>query len=355
MQEKNIAPNEEIKIVPPNEVQFGAQTRRVMWIDFSKVICIYLVALGHALSYEVTNECYLRNFIYLFHLPVFFFISGYLYRIKDNEKNFLSYSLSNLNSLVIPYIFLNVLAVILMFPSLLHHDIKPLLYNFLIGHGHAPAGPAWFLLCLYWTKIQMFFIIRLDDKMQLLSALFYCILAYYFPFHLYWEIDASFMAMPIFILGNLIKKHYSDCINGHYSPFTMSSLFLISFAITVCLSVIQQKEAMFSRLFGTYAILFYVGAISGIIMIVSLCKLLENNNNRHVIRLASGSIIIMGLHGIFYRYTHGVFNKLLVEVPLDYMILFKIVICLIVLAEMYWPIIFLQKYCSQFLGGRKVA
>ena len=332
-----------------------AQEQRVAWIDYSKVICIYLVVLGHALSYEVTNECYLRNFIYLFHLPVFFFISGYLFRIKDNEKNISSYILSNINSLVIPYIFLNVLAVLLKFPSYLHHDIKPLLYNFLIGHGHAPAGPAWFLLCLFWIKIQMFFIIRLDDKIQLLSALFYCIFAYYFPYHLYWDIDASFMAMPIFILGNLINKHNSECINRHYSTFTMSSLFLISFVITVCLSVIQQKEAMFSRLFGTYVAGFYVGAIFGIIMIVSLCKLLENNNNRYVIRLASGSIIIMGLHGIFYGYTRGVFNKLFVDVPSDYMILFKIVLCLIVLAEMYWPIIFLQKYCSQFLGGRKVA
>lgn len=327
-----------------------AQKQRVAWIDFSKVICIYLVVLGHALSYSVTNECYLRNFIYLFHLPVFFFISGYLYH--STEKNFYLDLLQNIKSLVVPYIFLNAIALILKMPFYTHHDYYPAFFNFLIGHGHAPAGPAWFLLCLFWIKVQMFYIIKLKDSMQLLCAFLYCLLAYYFPWHLYWDIDSSFMAMPIFVLGYYSKRHYSEYINKHYSSFMMGAVFIITSVTTFGLSLVQQKEAMFSRLFGTSGVLFYVAAILGIIMVISICKLLEGYNNKYVTILSSGSIIIMGLHGVFYGYTLLVINKF-IAIPSEYVIFEKIFICLIVLAELYLPIIYLQRYCSLFLGGRR--
>lgn len=329
-----------------------ARNQRIVWIDFSKVICIYLVVLGHALSYSVTNECYLRNFIYLFHLPVFFFVSGYLQH--SAEKNFYAYFLTIVKSLIIPYIFLNILALFLKIPIYLylHNDFNSQLFYFLIGHGHAPAGPAWFLLCLFWIKFQMFFIIKLKDGMQLLCAFFYCLLAYYFPWHLYWDIDSSFMAMPIFIIGYQSKRHYSECINRHYSSFMMGGIFIITFVITFGFSLIQQKEAMFSRLFGTSGVLFYIAAILGIVMIISLCKLLECFNSKYIMILSSGSIIIMGLHGVFYGYTRA-FLKMLNVIPSEYDYLIKIFVCVIVLVEMYFPIILLQRYCSVFIGGRK--
>lgn len=328
--------------------------QRIRWIDFSKAICIYFVVLGHALSYYEINECRFRNFIYLFHLPVFFFISGYLFRIKEKEKTPLSYFLSNTKSLIVPYVFLNVLAIFLNFPHFLHHSSSEL-YYFIIGHGHAPAGPAWFLLCLFWIKIQMYFISRFNGNQQMIIALFYAFFAYYFPWHLYWDIDASFMAMPIFILGYIVKKSsvLSGVINKHYSALMLISLIIISFVATYYLSLIQNKEAMFSRLFGTYGALFYVGAFFGIVMIIVLCRLLEGFSNKYISTISSGSIIIMGLHGIFYRYTISIFNKLSILTKSELNIPYKVLICLIVLAEMYIPIIILQKYCSQFLGGRK--
>lgn len=283
-------------------------------------------------------------------MPVFFFISGYLYH--SQEKNFYSDFINNVKSLVIPYIFLNTIASILKIPFYIHHDYYPAFYNFLIGHGHSPAGPAWFLLCLFWIRVQMFYMIKLKDNMQLLCAFIYCLLAYYFPWHLYWDIDSSFMAMPIFILGYYAKRHYSERINSHYSLFLIWIIFIISCVITLGLSLVQQKEAMFSRLFGTYGVLFYVAAIVGIIMIISICRLLECYNKKYITILSSGSIIIMGLHGIFYGYTIGIINKFVV-IPYEYILFEKIFVCLIVLAELYLPIIYLQRYCSLYLGGRR--
>lgn len=323
--------------------------QRVRWIDFSKAICIFFVVLGHALSYTNENEYAFRNFIFIFDLQVFFFVSGYLYRVK--EKTIISNLVSNIKSLIIPYIFLNVIAVCLFFPSFIH-NVKPTLHYFIIGHGYAPAGPAWFLLCLFWIKIQMFYVSRLDERIQLLIAFIYGFFAYYFPWHLYWGIDVSFMAMPIFIIGYLTKKHFSEFINKQYSLWLLSGLFLIAFVATFYLSLIQHIESMFSRMFGTYGVLFYIGAVIGIVMIISISKLLEGFCNKVILMLSSGSIIIMGLHGVFYRYTLAILNKLSILTISELNIPFKVTICLVVLAEMYIPIIILRKYCSQFLGGR---
>lgn len=346
-----------------------AKSQRIEWIDFSKAICIYLVVLGHALSYNVPKECFLRNFIYLFHLPVFFFVSGYLFRIKEEGKRFLPFLLSCFKSLIIPYLFLNLVTIALNGPFLLYHSfshpssyyllghdhtLKQSLFYFLIGHGYAPSGPAWFLVCLFWIKVQMYFIRMFCDKFQLLLAILYGFVAFYFPWRLYWDIDASFMAMPIFILGNLSKKHLSNLINKRFSILALLSVFIVTLVSTVLLTFVQHKEAMFSRLFGTYGFLFYVGAFTGIMMIISLSKLLERWNNKIVALISSGSIIIMGLHGVFYQYTLLAMRRMTFLSNLELNIPLKVIVCIIVLAEMYLPIVLLQKYCAQFLGGRKL-
>lgn len=324
---------------------------RIGWIDISKAICIYFVVLGHALTYNEPYECFFRNFIYVFHLPVFFFVSGYLF---SNKKHcFSSFLLVNIKSLLLPYIFLNLLALIINYPHVSHHGLKQSLIFFITGHGYAPAGPAWFLLCLFWVRLQMYYIVRC--RLWLITVLFfiYGVLAYFFPLHLYWDIDASFMAMPIVIVGYLSRRYIAECINNKQNKIKLLLVFFVSFALTLLCTSIQQKEAMYSRLFGEYGIVFYIGAFVGIIMIISISKYLEKYNNKIVSVISSGSIIIMGLHGAFYIYTFKIFNKLSLFSS-GSNILLKIIICLLVMAEMYYPIMILQKHFSYFLGGRKV-
>lgn len=51
---------------------------REEWVDIARGIAILLVILGHM--------GVARTFIYAFHMPVFFFISGYLYRKRDGRS-----------------------------------------------------------------------------------------------------------------------------------------------------------------------------------------------------------------------------------------------------------------------------
>lgn len=55
--------------------QCESSKKRENWIDWSKTILIWLMVLGHAGLNGIP-----RDFVYAFHMPAFFIISGYLYK-----------------------------------------------------------------------------------------------------------------------------------------------------------------------------------------------------------------------------------------------------------------------------------
>lgn len=57
----------------------------IVWLDYARVIGISLVIFGHALQSFPAFEGsfwlkWLWDYIYLFHMPLFFIISGFLFR-----------------------------------------------------------------------------------------------------------------------------------------------------------------------------------------------------------------------------------------------------------------------------------
>lgn len=52
------------------------ENKRLAWVDWMKALLILLVVIGHTCLYS--QESFLTPFIYLFHIPAFFFVSGYL-------------------------------------------------------------------------------------------------------------------------------------------------------------------------------------------------------------------------------------------------------------------------------------
>lgn len=75
----------------------------IAWIDYARLLGILLVVFGHVLQSQslfTENESLhlIWNFVYLFHMPLFFIISGYLYKNSLGGVKSLVYSLLILNS-----------------------------------------------------------------------------------------------------------------------------------------------------------------------------------------------------------------------------------------------------------------
>ena len=118
-------------------------------IDIIKGVAILSVIVGH-----LTHFWALKSFIYTFHMPIFFFASGYFFKKKQSRE--LMKSLSK--SLLLPYL---LVAIILNIDDLIGGDKSWFAILFADGYindtlmwGNQPIiGMLWFLPALFWCRI----------------------------------------------------------------------------------------------------------------------------------------------------------------------------------------------------------
>lgn len=78
--------------------------KRIEWIDIARGIGIILVILGHIGIGKI------GKFIYSFHIPLFFFLSGYCFSGNGIDiKDFLK---KKVKKLIVPYIFIGIVICI---------------------------------------------------------------------------------------------------------------------------------------------------------------------------------------------------------------------------------------------------
>ena len=74
--------------------------KHLNWIDLAKGIGIILVLIGHSKFLPIT----LKNYIYSFHMPLFFILSGYVFSNKYNFKDFYFISCTHITPSFLLYI-----------------------------------------------------------------------------------------------------------------------------------------------------------------------------------------------------------------------------------------------------------
>lgn len=117
-------------------------------IDIIKGVAILSVIVGH-----LTHFWALRGMIYTFHMPVFFFVSGYFFKKKPPYE--LMKSLSK--SLLLPYFFTSIvlkISCLLKGNSWLAILFADGYINDVLICGNQPIiGMLWFLPALFWCRI----------------------------------------------------------------------------------------------------------------------------------------------------------------------------------------------------------
>lgn len=122
--------------------------------DVFRGIGILLMVMGHIGFGEVFDK-----YIHTFHMPIFFFVSGYFFSMKESFKTFF---LHQMKTIMLPY----TLFVLLCQP--LHYFYTGewklsyfVLSFFTSNHNRIDvAGAFWFLLCLFSAKILFYAVIR---------------------------------------------------------------------------------------------------------------------------------------------------------------------------------------------------
>ena len=149
--------------------------QRISWIDVTKGIAIYLVILGHSLIGLKVND-----YIFAFHMPLFFIASGLLFREKSIKKTITG----NIKKLLVPYYITSVCvilgrAVSAYLQGWTVQNIQNLCLNTMIGavFGYGVdgskwfftvwmIGAIWFLWAFFWSDIIIHVVFRYTKNWQ---------------------------------------------------------------------------------------------------------------------------------------------------------------------------------------------
>lgn len=145
----------------------GGQNKREIWADIARGIGVILVILGHTSQLPSI----FIEWIYSFHMPLFFWISGYFFR---GTPNIAVYVKKKAKALLRPYILYSL--VFLGINYFILREDGNLISNEIIGglSGQGTDGILWFFLALFWTEI-LFVFLRKNLQKALPIAIIGCV------------------------------------------------------------------------------------------------------------------------------------------------------------------------------------
>lgn len=184
----------------------GNKERNIV-LDIAKGIGIITVVIAH-LQYT-----YFSKYIYWFHMPLFFIISGYLFKKPKNEDKAKAMFVKKSLKCFVPYVsyYFAILIIVGLDsnkqPLITYVDIK----NLILGGTNLNGvfGPFWFVTALYITQI-LFWILMKYMKVKIVTVI---IIACYVLSHItffqepcIWNINTALYILPLFYVGYISRQ-----------------------------------------------------------------------------------------------------------------------------------------------------
>ena len=299
-----------------------ANKQRLDYIDVFRSLGIISMVMGH-IGFGGAFDW----FIHAFHMPMFFFISGFFYRRRD--CNIGEYIGKKAKSLLIPYASFGIghylLSLILDGVS-----IKLLIYLFTFNTVSLPiAGALWFLTALFFTDVIYFLLDRWNAKLLIIPLVLVGSFAdHLLPYPLPWALSASLVGLGLYWFGEMSKK-YEDKLEKLLN-MNWWQILVVGAVTTVLIFVngyINMRE-------GRYAIvpLFWTNALLSVCVGISISKMIcKTGKIKWLTSVGRNSIVYVCLNQIVIRVLYKAFSY--IQMPTSVSHLLVLVFSLIVL---YW-------------------
>lgn len=252
------------------------QPRRLAWIDWMKVIGIFLIVYGHLFS---TGHLY----VYTFSVPLFFVISGFLCKREAEQKVFWRKLWWNL---IVPLLLIRLICFAadtcytVLRGTFSVENIYGYWVSLLLGF-HKGLGTMWFVYTLIVLKI----LLQYAPKGRFAQGLLFVIL----PLTGMWlnethpvvagrDIVASCnaiidttMAYPFFIIGFHLKR-WKQWLDEKRAWTLSGAALLLSLVIVIVCTRLNGGVWMYMNGYGQNIFLFLIGGMAGTAMIFVASK-----------------------------------------------------------------------------------
>lgn len=240
-------------------------------VCFLSSFAMILVVIGHSDITDDYKQLFIYKWVYGFHMPLFFFVSGFLFAYTTPKEKLERLDLrqfynKKIKRLLIPFFFFNTLfffvKATLISPEQMQHPVE-LTYNSFVHYTFfSPIGYLWFLPTLF--ILFLFFVpfiqrfARIDSyRLALLCVgVLGGILSIFLPS--IFEVDRAFAFLPYFIAG------YLYCLDKETIDVAIKKNVDITLSMSLILSIILLNNWS------------YISGFAGIVFAVSLSLTLES-------------------------------------------------------------------------------
>lgn len=282
-------------IVNENSINVSQQGKRIEWIDWIKAIGIFLVVIGYA-----NPKPELRLWIYSFHMPLFFLLSGATFN-PTKFKSLKECSISKFKSLIIPYFCINVFSIPFWYIYYNYFTITE--FNMIeaikaIFYGHTELatpvnGPTWFLQTLFLSEILFYFLnksIKGDKKGLANTSVLLILIGYvesitsrkvYLPWHIGTVPIACGLMIVGYLLFDYIKKN-EETLKKTKIVISIGAMVLGAYIAVFVNKNISMHENQYRSLILTFSSIFLTTTgITMILMKIKKSKLLSFIRKKH--------------------------------------------------------------------------
>jgi len=348
-------------------------SNRELSVDIAKGLGIILVVLGHTVAAWGGEQETLHRFIYSFHMPLFFGLSG-LY--ISNHSSMGAFLKTKLARFVIPFFFwiifyfllymilhltkfilqdfvsINKVPAIMDYQTLKNLFIVPFMANWSVIKNAGIFVDLWFLPAVISIVILYKFIcVNLDHKKKftilfITTFISYAVVSlnnmYNFHSNIPWSIDVALVCLPFLVIANY--RSYVTKLHWLAIPFLIFIIYYISKDMTVEVAGLQIDNYP----------LFYITAICGMALIFLISITLQKTPIGNMLSaIGSRTYLIFVIQGLVFI----IFKPLLSRLPVlgANEILFNSALFLIALTcgYVFYPYVYKYKHLRFLALGQK--
>lgn len=265
---------------------------RIEYIDVAKGIGILLVVLAH--SDLALISPYMHQFIYSFHVPLFFFLSGYFFKPNVSLRVF---AWKRFNAILKPYLF-TILLIYIASISFTNMSIGTALGRFAKSMYATTTYiewiPLWFLPSLFITSLLAFFFyrylfVRVNHRIVRWLILLVTLVAGVIFIEAFYPFSVSFLgrryelyglpySLDIVLVSGFFYMLGSEVRELHLDGIFNRKLFSFSVALGLIIlnAIFSQRMDLAVRVYPSLVI-NTTAAVLGIMFVLALSKLIDMN------------------------------------------------------------------------------
>lgn len=313
------------------------------FLSTAKGIGIVLMVIGHC---GVPKD--IDKFIYQFHMPLFFFCSGYFLKNIQDSGSLISVYKNKINGLYFKYVLWSIL-----FLSLHNYFIDLNLYNDAISNwaeypynaqqfinkamkiiitmnGHEQLVRSfWFFKQLFLASILGSTILFITNKVTnhkhnhlfvFIGLFLLTIISKYYNWAIpaIWDISLVFMSATFYYSGYIIKRyHILGKLNNTTCSIVLFTILMIGVYVLPWTNMLEYSTIT--------VIPFFAVAFSGTILTLNIAQKLETYKTRHIFYyLGQNTMVIFALHMLCFK-IGNLLKIIIYDLPMQRLAEFQII------------------------------